>query len=335
MTNDEIHLLIGDKAFPACGSPPRLKETHISWVILCDKYVYKIKKPIHYSFLDFSSVEKRLFYCREEIRLNWRLTFNVYIDLLEIRKTANRIVVGGTEGEVIDYALRMRRLESARQMDLLLQNDLVSEAALRDLAIKIASFHQKAAVVRKKDVMEISNLFNDLTEEADYLNLHLGKWAGNTVSKAILHSNQFLSKNKKFLQSRLKEGYYRDVHGDLHSKNVFLLTEPVIFDCLEFNADYRQIDLLNEIAFLCMDLDSFGRKDLSALFLTHYADFLSLSLSQQEMQLFTYYKAYRANVRAKVNSLRARSAATKADSTTALKEAEKYLHLMSHYFSSL
>lgn len=331
MTSDEIHQLIGDKALPNCWGPPKLTETHISWVILCEDYVYKIKKPIHYSFVNFSTVERRQFYCRQEIRLNWRLTFNVYIDLLEIRKHANRIEIGGKSGEVIDYAIRMRRLNSDRQMDILLQNDLVGEEAIRGLARKIASFHRKSAVVKEKNVMDLADKFNDLAEEEAYFNLHLGNWSGNTVKSAILQSNKFLSKNVKFLQSRLKEGYYRDVHGDLHSRNVFLLSEPIIFDCLEFNEDYRKIDILNEIAFLCMDLDSFGKEDLSDLFLKYYSDFLPLSLGHQEQQLFTYYKAYRA----KVNSLRARSASKEADCATALREADKYLRLMSSYFNSL
>jgi len=335
MTSKEIDILIGGNRFSLHCPDPKLIETHISWVILCGKYVYKIKKPIHYSFLNFSTLERRLFYCREEIRLNWRLTFNVYLSIVEVRRKVNSIELGGEDGEVIDYAIKMRRLDSDRQMDVLLANNLVDTNHIKDLAERIATFHQKARVITNKDIMDLAAKFDDLEKETPNLNNHLGAWAVEIVKSAISQSNRFLKKHQELLASRLKQGYYRDVHGDLHSRNIFLLHQPVIFDCIEFNEDYRQIDILNEIAFLCMDLDSFEREDLSGLFLKYYFDSLHLSPSQPEWHLFTYYKAYRANIRAKVNSLRGYSAENESDRETAWRECKKYLHLMDRYFNKL
>ena len=148
-------------------------------------------------------------------------------------------------------------------------------------------------------------------------------------------SDSFIEKSKDLLAARLREGFYRDCHGDLHSRNIFLLPAPVPFDCIEFNDDFRQIDVLNEVAFLCMDLDAFDRKDLSDLFVDDYNHFFPAIRTSEERNLFIYYKSYRANVRAKVNSLRAKSAANKTDENRALADAEKYLQLMDHYLKSV
>ncbi|HUZ58421.1 MAG TPA: hypothetical protein VMU83_06540 [Hanamia sp.] len=154
------------------------------------------------------------------------------------------------------------------------------------------------------------------------------------IDDAIEFSNQFLNKNKKLIAERLSNGLYRDCHGDLHSRNIFLLPEPVPFDCIEFNDDFRQIDVLNEVVFLCMDLDAFDRKDLSELFLTYYNQFFPAMKTAEERNLFIYYKSYRANIRAKVNSLRAGSAKTDHEKSKAFAAAEKYLSLMNRYLKA-
>ena len=127
-------------------------------------------------------------------------------------------------------------------------------------------------------------------------------------------------------------GFFRDGHGDLHSRNIFLLPEPVIFDCIEFNDEYRQIDVLNDVAFLCMDLDAIARGDLSDVLITYYNKLFPSMETEAVRGLFIYYKGYRANVRAKVNSLRARSTQDDGHRSKALNEVKKYLLLMHSYF---
>lgn len=159
--------------------------------------------------------------------------------------------------------------------------------------------------------------------------------ASDIISRAIEISDRFIQKNKELLANRLKAGFFRDCHGDLHSRNIFLLSSPQPFDCIEFNDDYRQIDVLNEVAFLCMDLDAFGRKDLSDLFLTSYNNLFTSIKTDDDYTLFVYYKSYRANIRAKVNSLRARAAEDDSQKKSALAEANKYLLLMDSYINEL
>ena len=183
--------------------------------------------------------------------------------------------------------------------------------------------------------MEIKEEFNDLKSERDFIFKNSGKKYGEAIDGAIEFSDKFVKLHSNLILARLKNGFYRDCHGDLHSRNIFLLPEPVPFDCIEFNADFRRIDVLNEIAFLCMDLDAADRFDFSELFLDTYNKQSKAINTQNERDLFVYYKAYRANVRAKVSSLRARTAAIDSEKSTALRTAEKYLNLMSSYIAEL
>lgn len=335
MTKEQIDKLFSEGTFPEHSVSRELTETHISWVFLCDTFVYKIKKPIRYSFLDFSTIEKRKFYCEREIELNKRLTNNIYLDVLPVRQTSGKLQIGDGNGEVIDYVVRMRRMQSDRQMDKLLSNNQVTEADVRNLAKKIAAFHKSANIVYQKDILDISEKFNDLLAEGDYLENNLNIKSAALINCAINASNIYMEKNKELLASRLKAGLFRDCHGDLHSRNIFLLPSPQPFDCIEFNDDYRQIDVLNEVAFLCMDLDAFGRENLSVLFLNYYNTFFPAMNSDADQNLFIYYKSYRANIRAKINSLRARDAKTVTEKQVCLREADKYLCLMDAYIQKL
>jgi aminoglycoside phosphotransferase family enzyme len=335
MTKEQIKKLLLDGDFPANPQRPQLIETHISWVFLCERLVYKIKKPIQYSFLDFSTLEKRKYYCEREIELNKRLTDDVYLDVQAVRELRGHYFIDGENGEIIDYAVRMRKLDRSRQMDVLLVNNQVTQSDIVNLAKKIASFHKNTRIIYQKNFLDVQEQFNDLDAERDYLEKYLNTNSNIIISHAIEISNKFIENNKGLLANRLREGFFRDCHGDLHSRNIFLLPAPQPFDCIEFNDDYRQIDVLNEIAFLCMDLDVFGRQDLSDLFLSHYNNLFPCIKTDADRRLFIYYKSYRSNIRAKVNSLRARDAGNDKERTSSVAEADKYLRLMDSYIKML
>jgi uncharacterized protein len=335
MTTELIHDLMEKGIFPEGSGKTKLVETHISWVILCDHFVYKIKKPIQYSFLDFSTVDKRKYYCEKEVELNRRLTENIYLGTEPVRQNMQHFSIGRAHGNVIDYAVKMRRIDRSRQMDVLLQNNEVTQLDIQHLAKKIAAFHINAIRVFEKNLQDIPDKFNDLGNEKNYLQQQINADSGRIISDAISIAGAFMKKHHALLAQRLREGFVRDGHGDLHCRNIFLLPDPQPFDCLEFNDDYRQIDVLNDIAFMCMDLDAFGRSDLAELFLQTYLRFFSCIRNNEEQQLFIYYKSYRANIRAKVNSLRARTASTDEEKRLALSETGKYLRLMDHYISIL
>jgi aminoglycoside phosphotransferase family enzyme len=301
MTKDQVNKLIYEGKFPEPAHLRELIETHISWVILCDQFVYKIKRPVHYSFLDFSTLEQRKYYCEKEIRLNRRLTENIYLDVQPVHESQDRFTIGSDKGSLVDYAVRMKKVDRNKQMDILLSKNKITEADIQRLSQKIAFFHKNTNVIHKKNFLGIREEFNDLAEQKAFLEKNVGIQSGKLISQAIRASDAFIEHNKMLFEQRLNTGYFRDCHGDLHSKNIFLLPEPQPFDCIEFNDDFRQIDVLNEVAFLCMDLEAFGRKDLSDLFFKYYNSFFPAATSDADRRLFTYYKSYRANVRAKVN----------------------------------
>ncbi len=335
MTREEIDRLLSQGEFPEATHERNLVETHISWVILCDEFVYKIKKPIQYSFLDFSTLKLRRHFCERELELNQRFSRDIYLEVLPIYELQGDFIIDGNEGTIIDYSLKMRKLDPEKQMDVLVSYKKVSKSNIKDLAKSIAEFHKNTAIVYKKNVLDIKGKFNNLGLERDFLSEQLDPKFGYRIDNAIKTSDTFLSKNEDLLSNRLHSGFFRDCHGDLHTRNIFLLPEPLPFDCIEFNDDYRQIDVLNEVAFLCMDLDALDRKDLSSEFIEQYNRLFPAMRNEEEHNLFTYYKCYRANVRAKVNSLRAKSAANDSDRKKAISESKKYIVLMENYIKSL
>ena len=335
MTKEQINKLILEGEFPENTGRPDLIETHISWVLVCDRYVYKIKKPMQYSFLDFSTIHQRKYFCEREVELNRRLTDNIYLDVLPVREISGRFLMDGEAGDVIDYAVRMRKMDRNKQMNVLLVNNKVTSTDIRNLAERIAAFHKNTDIVYQKNFLDVQEKFNDLGAEKDFLHEYLNKNNYTIICQAIDMSNVFMERNKKLLADRLKAGFFRDCHGDLHTRNIFLLPSPQPFDCLEFNDDYRQIDVLNEVAFLCMDLDAFGRQDLSDIFINRYNNLFPSMKTDEDRRLFVYYKGYRSNIRAKVNCLRAREAGNDADRKLPLAEADKYLTLMDRYMKAL
>jgi len=309
----------------------KLIETHISWVILTKQLAFKIKKKMQYSFLDFSSLYKRKFYCERELLLNRRYS-DIYLDVLPIKSDGNNLCIGCGKGEIIDYTVRMKRLQTAKQMNHLLQENRVNKAQINALAKKIADFHQSTDIIyRPFNKTQAKSEFNDILSIVNWVKVNLGNRYADLIEKAVRNSNLFLNQNEQFIANRVKEGYWRDVHGDLHSKNIFLYKDPVIFDCIEFNDEFRQIDVLNEVAFFCMDLEAFQRSDLSKQFMQTYLGLFPCMKSKIEEKLFSYYKCYRTNVRAKVNTLRAMQSVDKIKIDKFSIEIEKYLKLMDHY----
>lgn len=229
----------------------------------------------------------------------------------------------------------MRKVNRDEQMDVLLSKNKVTHADIQRLAERIASFHRSTTVIYERDFLDVQWKFNDLGSERKFLQDVLIDNSSDIINHTLDISDKFIEKYKSLLEARLKNGFFRDCHGDLHSRNIFLLPSPQPFDCIEFNDDYRHIDVLNDIAFLCMDLDAFGRQDLSDLFLQGYNNLFTSIRTDDERMLFIYYKAYWSNIRAKVNSLRARSAKHDVERSLAFAEAGRYLQLMNGYIRVL
>lgn len=332
MTEAQIKQLLLPGGLPTPCATPELLETHISWVLLCDERAYKIKKPVHYSFLDFSTLELREYFCHREIELNRRLTTDMYLDVMPVMQKEGGLTLGSGSGVVIDYAVCMHKIDRNLQMDVLLKKNEISPSSLDRLAHKLAGFHQRATVVHARNSLDVRDKFNAIAEERAFIGAKLNK--ADLVQASINWSDTFLDNNSKLLAQRLKDNWFRDVHGDLHTGNIFLLHEPVIFDCIEFSDEYRQIDLLSEVAFLCMDIEALGHPSLADHFMVAYNGLLPVLSTREERRLFHYFKAYRANVLATVNSIKARTGEDGAMRNEWIASARRYLDLLERYMNT-
>lgn len=304
MTQQQVEQLIHSQNAKEVSGDFELVETHISWLLLGPVHVLKIKKPVQFSFLDFSTLEKRKFYCQEELRLNRRLSPGMYLGVIPIRAFGGKILTGDTDGEIIDYAVLMRRMDERRQMDLLLKKNQVTSEQMEHLAKQLADFHLSARQIKTPvELEQMQTDFADILNSRSQLQSLLGAKAVKSIESMTESALTFLEEHAFHLYVRKMQGWTVDGHGDLHSRNIFLLEKPVIFDCIEFGDHFRAVDVLDELAFLCMDLNFHHRSDLEESFMRTYLRYNPCMSGEIDRQLFLYYKLYRANVRLKVESL--------------------------------
>lgn len=323
-------------AFPGSTSSPELISTHISWVILTDQFAYKIKKPVHFSFLDFSTLERRRHFCQQELELNRRLAPDIYLDLQEIRHTPAGPRIGAPQGELIDYAVRMKRIDSSKQMNLMLEEDAVTHDHLFAVARQIVRFHRERSPLR--NVIDLNNwrhTFNDLEAIQRIVNEWGMSDTADLIARGLQFSDRFLARHGQRLLDRESEGWVIEGHGDLHAKNIFLTDPPVVFDCIEFSKELRQLDVLNEIAFFCMDMDAFGQEALGRVFLQAYLEQIPCMPKAEDRLIFDYFKLYRANVRLKVNGLRGKQASSPEDIRQWKAQVRTYSVLFHDYLTKM
>ncbi|MCE9607884.1 MAG: AAA family ATPase [Planctomycetia bacterium] len=305
-------------------------ETHISQVFLTDRFVYKLKKPVRFDFLDFNSLEKREHACREELRLNRRMAGDVYRAVLPI--TADRcgaLALDGS-GTVVDWVVQMRRLPADRMLDELIRTDRLHESEVRKLTEYLGGYYSaiEPLVVRPRDFHAalVANV------EANLAAL-LGADGVDTTRIRRLHIFQLrlLKSRPELFQARVLDGRIIDGHGDLRPEHICLTDPPVVFDCLEFSADLRRIDVLDELCFLAMECDALGADSLGERVLKHY---FQRSQDRPPPELTAFHKTYRACVRAKVAILR--GAQLPADARDAQRQlGERYLALGDRYLREI
>jgi uncharacterized protein len=328
MKENEVKALASHGIFRHKVLRGKVEETHISWVILTDKFAFKIKKPVKLSFLDFSTLELRKHFCEREIVLNSRFT-DIYLDVVCVRLENGTWYMDGEGGEILDYAVRMKRLRESKRMDNVVRLGNVQAAYIHSLANVIASFHTRAEIIRSPfDRDQARNLFNDIILIRDLVSDTLGSSFVEVIDESIKWSDDFLNAYTNRFQQRIDQGFKRDVHGDLHCGNIFLYRKPVLFDCIEFNDAYRQIDVLYEIAFLCMEFEVLGHSELTVVFMSSYISKFQCFEVEKDKKIFNYYKCLRANVRAKVHAMAAVQLSSLPEIDKHVSEIRKYLTLI-------
>ncbi|WP_415883338.1 AAA family ATPase [Neptuniibacter sp. QD72_48] len=276
-------------------------ETHISWLILTGEYAYKIKKPVDFGFLDFTTLEKRQHFCEEELRLNQRLAPDIYQQVITIGGNAeNPIFNPEGDEEIIEYAVQMQQFDHSQRLDLLLANHRFEASWIDTLAEQIADFHQRIPIVAQdspwgeaETIWEVvSDNFSHITDAID----ELDDW--HKVQKLSHYTAQQFRKLTPLIEQRKQSGHIRECHGDLHLANITLFHDELrLFDCIEFNLQFRWIDSICDLAFLLMDLEANGEFRWANRCLNRY---LEISGDYNALPLLNFYKAYRSMVRAKV-----------------------------------
>jgi aminoglycoside phosphotransferase family enzyme/predicted kinase len=309
----------------------RLVETHCAWVVLTGQFVYKVKKPVDFGFLDFSTLEKRHFYCAEEVRLNQRFAPDIYLDVVSITGTPACPRLGG-DGAVLDYAVRMRQFPDNALLSQLAARHKLDAEHIDQLVHTVSDFHRDASRATATDNSgEPVRIHHWVRENYQHIQpLLLPADDPDMVESLRQWSEDDYVRLAGLLQMRKDSGAIRECHGDLHLGNITLIDGRVTpFDCIEFNPELRWIDVFSEIAFLLMDLDDHGQTQFANRFLNGY---LQDTGDYAGLGVLRYYLVYRAMVRTKVAMLRRQQTEKgSADYEQATGEYRQYVNLALGY----
>ena len=305
-----VEAMLRPEFYPESPAHVEFKQTHISYVFIAGDFVYKIKKPVHFSFLDCSKLADRLRYCRDEVRLNARLSPRVYLGVFAILKREDSFVLGpevtAEYPEAVEYAVKMRRLPEDRMLDAMLAAGKVDSDTIKAVAARIAQFHAGAASNHAWIHGSAAAIWRGVVEDIGQNETFIGNTLRQFQFIAIdSFCRAFITAHWRALNNRALDGRVREGHGDLRAEHVCLLNneknEIDVIDCVEFSERLRYGDVASEIAFLTMDLDRLGAPGLADDLVETYAE----TTGDEDLAVFVpFYKCYRACVRGKVESLR-------------------------------
>ena len=323
--------LLNPAALPDRTGHVSLVQTHISMVFVADEYVYKVKKPVNFGFLDFSTLEKRKHFCHQEVALNRRLSEGLYIDVLPITMHDGHYTMARGEGEIVEYAVKMRKIPEEMLMKSLFRRGGLGTNHLRAISAVLARFHQNAERSPEIDAFGRPEAFKINTDEnfqqtQKYVDVTVTR---KDYSALVQWTDTFYRDNEALFLDRIAKGKIRDCHGDLHMEHI-CLTDPIyIFDCIEFNERFRYSDTVADMAFLLMDLEYQGGESLSRQLWDFYAERTGDAGAES---LVRFYKVYRAYVRGKVISfLLDDPHMAREEKERAARTAESYFKLARSY----
>jgi aminoglycoside phosphotransferase family enzyme len=331
--NQVVEALMKPEAYDEEPGKIKLIQTHISFVFLTRNFVYKVKKAVNLGFLDFTTLEKRHFFCEKELELNRRLCGDMYLEVVPINRS-NVIKIKG-EGKTVEYAVKMKRMPQKKMMSKLLEENKVDTKLIDRIAKIIVEFHSKAETNKRISEFGSSAIIGtNWKENYEQTREFTGKTISANDFKFIRETiEDFMMRNTSLFEKRMADGRVRDCHGDIHSGNIFVTDRIYIFDAIEFNERFRYSDVASDVAFLAMDLDFKKRSDLSNFFVKKYIEY---SGDQELMRLLPFYKCYRAYVRGKVVSFKLKDPSiNREEKNVAMKEAKAYFKLAFNHTKTL
>ena len=325
-----IQYLQQNSSYPHAVEGVQLLQTHISFILLTGDFVYKWKKPVNFGFLDFSNLEKRKYYCEQELILNRRLCPDLYLDVVTVNREGGQYVLNGS-GEVVEYGVKMARMPEDRMMSQVIGAGQLDRGQIDRIIDVLVPFYQRAdgteAIWEFGRAASVAvNVLENFDQTESFVDQ--GALSRGQFLQIGDYARAFLQDEQRF-ERRRAAGKIRDCHGDLYSANICLADPVYIFDCIEFNERFRYSDVAADVAFLAMDLDFHGLDDLSAYFIDH---FVEASADPGLMEMLDFYKCYRAMVRGKINLFTASDPAVDASVVARCKEhAARYFVLAQKY----
>ncbi len=332
--NRIIEELSKPEAYPHRVSEVQVIQTHISVIFITDERVYKVKKPVDFGFLDFTTLDKRQHFCFEELALNRRLSPEIYLDVVPVTEEGGALKFGG-RGKAVEYAVMMSRLPEDRILTNLLERGEADELMMKRIAERISEFHLSAETSR--EITEIGgtaavefNTEEDFTQIEPYIGLTL---LPGTFDLLTDYTRTFREVNSGLFAERETGGWIRDGHGDLHTQHICMDNGIQIFDCIEFNQRFRYSDILCDAAFLTMDLERLGHPELAAAYTEAY---LSAAGQEGTKALYNFYTCYRAIVRGKVEGFRFHDpSVSRSEAAQARDNAADFMLLAERYARTL
>ncbi|MCC3407369.1 MAG: AAA family ATPase [Microcoleus sp. PH2017_10_PVI_O_A] len=312
--------------------PVQLIQTHISFVLLTGDYTYKIKKPVNFGFLDYSTLEKRQHFCIQELEMNRRTAPEIYLEVLPIAQTGDSFQLGSNSPEmtpadfVVEYALKMREFPQDSLLLSLLERGLLTEQIMADLGREVAKFHCTAVSNSYiRTFGEVSQIRTAIDNNYRISQKYIGGPQTETQYQETKdYSDAFFEDNQDLFEQRIANNKIRECHGDLHLRNIALWQDKILlFDCIEFNEPFRFVDVMYDIAFAVMDLESRGRRDLGNVFLNTYVEQTG---DWEGLQVLPLYLSRQAYVRGKVTSLMLDDAAVSTDEKVQISQTAAHYY---------
>jgi hypothetical protein len=326
-----VESMMKPEFYPHQPDSVELIQTHISFIFIAGDLVYKVKKPVDFGFLDFTTLKKRQFYINEELRLNKRFSSDMYLGVIPI-SDVNGVLILNDKSNIIEYALKMMRLNENHMLYKLLESDKVTKDTMKRVGKHLAETYKNIPSDKKSQLFgRLDTISTNVLENFDQTKKYIGGPVSDKIFNTIERwSKTFIKNNKALFEKRINQGCIKDCHGDLHLQHICIEENNIfVFDCIEFNERFRFGDVASDVSFLSMDFDYNGKNELGTAFVDAYIR-ASGDTGMKEVLLF--YKVYRAYVRAKVTSFMLDDESIgDSDKETAFRTAKKYYDLAYKY----
>ena len=328
-TREKLKYLRRGSTYPDRPRRIDVVETHMSWVFLTDEYAYKLKKPVRYAFLDFSTLASRQRTCQEELRLNRRLAQDVYLGVVPLVRRSDDTLALDVRGQCVDWLVMMRRLPAERMLDRAIRAKRVPEADVHQFARVLADFYQRSPTVQMSPAEYVRRFELDILDNVGELRAPEHELPPALIAESAGAQTDFLRTRSVLLASRARQGRIIEAHGDLRPEHICLGPEPKIIDCMEFKRELRLLDPVDELAFLAMECDRLGAPWIAQLVLDAYGTACGDRPSEA---LVNFYKSFRACLRAKIAVWHTRES-REANTSRWRGLAVRYLALSAQYLT--